>query len=432
MIEPNPATAAAVAEPKQRPGEAHEVLEVAFKARRREYYANPKEIPIRTGDWIIVQADRGEDLGRVHHTHEWVKRDHLPGNLRTVIRPARPDDLERLEQNRSKEERAFRTCKERVEHREVEMKVVDCEYQFDGNRITFFFTAEKRIDFRDLVKDLASIFRTRIELRQIGVRDESGRIGGMGTCGRELCCATWLREFEPITLKMAKDQGLSPSPSKISGACGRLKCCLRYELDFYKESAREFPKVGSRVDLQGVTWEVGRVDIFNRRLKLYDGAGKESEIALEEIPSGTKLVGPTRDRRKGCDKKGCGSRGAKPGDGGGHDHPTDKPEQPGRTGRRDPSGRSHRGGRAKSAPPAPAPPTGSGSAPGASGAPGAPGTPAPGENPPQGGIVRRPLDGPGRGRRRRRGRRDRGGGASGSGTSSNGPKGGPSGPAQGS
>ncbi|HSN67971.1 MAG TPA: regulatory iron-sulfur-containing complex subunit RicT, partial [Thermoanaerobaculia bacterium] len=332
MIEPNPATAGAVAEPKSAPADTHEVLEVAFKARRREYYANPKEIPLRAGDWVVVQADRGEDLGRVHHTHEWVKRSHLPGNLRPVLRPARPEDHERLEQNRQKEERALQTCKERVQHRDIEMKLVDCEYQFDGNRITFFFTAEKRVDFRDLVKDLASMFRTRIELRQIGVRDESGRIGGMGTCGRELCCATWLREFEPITLKMAKDQGLSPSPSKISGACGRLKCCLRYELDFYKESAREFPKIGSRVELDGVDWEVGRVDIFHRTLRLFDETGKENQITLDEIPPGTKLVGPSRDRRKGCDKQGCGSRGAKPGDGG-HDDAAAGPAGPERPGR---------------------------------------------------------------------------------------------------
>ena len=431
MIEPNPAAAVSAGESKRGPGEVHEVLEVAFKAHRREYYANPKEIPVRTGDWIIVQADRGEDLGRVHHTHEWVKRDHLPGNLRSVLRPGRPEDVERLEQNRAKEERAFRTCKERVEHREVEMKVVDCEYQFDGNRITFFFTAEKRIDFRDLVKDLASIFRTRIELRQIGVRDESGRIGGMGTCGRELCCATWLREFEPITLKMAKDQGLSPSPSKISGACGRLKCCLRYELDFYKESAREFPKVGSRVELEGVAWEVGRVDIFNRRLKLYDGAGKENEIALDEIPSGTKLVGPTRDRRKGCDKKGCGSRGARPGDGGGHDH---APEKPGHADHPSQRGRPPQAGQARNIPPpppaqAPPPPP----APAQSGP--ALGTPPSGVTPPpEGSIVRRQLGGAGRGRRRRRGRRDRGAGgsAAGGGAPSGGAKDGPGGPTRGS
>ncbi|MEK7348336.1 MAG: regulatory iron-sulfur-containing complex subunit RicT [Candidatus Eisenbacteria bacterium] len=344
------ATAGAVADPKFAPAEAHEILEVVFKARRREYYANPKEVPLRGGDWIVVQAERGEDLGKVHHTHEWVKRNHLPGNLRVVIRQARPEDLERLEQNRAKEARAFQTCKERVLQREIEMKLVDCEYQFDGNRITFFFTAEKRVDFRDLVKDLAAVFRTRIELRQIGVRDESGRIGGMGTCGRELCCATWLRDFEPITLKMAKDQGLSPSPSKISGACGRLKCCLRYELDFYKGAAREFPKIGSQLELEGVAYEVGRVDIFHRTLTLHDEAGKPNVVMMDELPSGTKITGPSRDRRKGCDKQGCGSRGAKPGDGG-HDDAAagpagsagsagpgtpDRPGRPERGERRDP------------------------------------------------------------------------------------------------
>ncbi len=292
-----------------------QIIEVAFKGRRREYFANPRELPLHNGDYVVVQAERGEDLGRVHHTSEWVKRDDAPAALRDVIRPGRPDDLERLQANRRKEDRAFGICKERITQRDVEMKLVDCEYQFDGNRITFYFTAEKRVDFRDLVKDLASTFRTRIELRQIGVRDESGRIGGVGTCGRELCCATWLREFEPITLKMAKDQGLSPSPSKISGACGRLKCCLRYELDLYKEAQREFPKLGSKLTLEGTELEVARVDIFRRTLLLADATGGERTLELTDLPSGTKIVGPTRDRRKGCDKNNCGSRGARPGDG---------------------------------------------------------------------------------------------------------------------
>ena len=295
--------------------EAAEVIEVVFKGRRRAYFANPRELPAHEGDYVVVQAERGEDLGRVHHTSEWVKRSGLHGSLRQVLRAARPQDLELLERNRAKEERAFQICKDRIIQRDVEMKLVDCEYQLDGNRITFYFTAEKRVDFRDLVKDLAAAFRTRIELRQIGVRDEAGRIGGVGTCGRELCCATWLREFEPITLKMAKDQGLSPSPSKISGACGRLKCCLRYELDFYKQSAREFPKIGSKLTLPDGEWEIGRVDIFRRTLLLVDEGGKESSLELDALPAGTKIVGPTRDRRKGCDKTGCASRGARPGDG---------------------------------------------------------------------------------------------------------------------
>jgi len=293
----------------------NELIEVVFKGRRREYFTNPREIPVQEGDWVVVQADRGIDLGKVHHTSEWVKREDAPGKLRELLRPAQPEDLEVFERNRSKETRAFDTAKERIVHRDVDMKLVDVEYQFDGNRITFFFTAEKRVDFRDLVKDLASIFRTRIELRQIGVRDEAGRIGGVGTCGRELCCATWLRQFEPITLKMAKDQGLSPSPSKISGACGRLKCCLRYELDFYKEASREFPKIGSKLVLAGVEQEVARVDIFRRTLLLTDESGHETPLALSELPAGTKVVGPTRDRRRGCDKTRCGARGTKPGDG---------------------------------------------------------------------------------------------------------------------
>lgn len=293
----------------------NELIEVVFKGRRREYFTNPREIPVQQGDWVIVQADRGIDLGKVHHTSEWVKREDAPAKLRELLRPAQPEDLEVFERNRSKETRAFGTAKERIIHRDVDMKLVDVEYQFDGNRITFFFTAEKRVDFRDLVKDLASIFRTRIELRQIGVRDEAGRIGGVGTCGRELCCATWLRQFEPITLKMAKDQGLSPSPSKISGACGRLKCCLRYELDFYKEASREFPKIGSKLVLAGVEQEVSRVDIFRRSLLLTDESGHETPLALSELPAGTKVVGPTRDRRRGCDKTRCGARGTKPGDG---------------------------------------------------------------------------------------------------------------------
>jgi cell fate regulator YaaT (PSP1 superfamily) len=300
---------------KRTVAEAAETIEVTFKGRRREYFANPRELPVHVGDHVVVQAERGEDLGRVHHTSEWVKREHFSGGLRQVLRTATPDDLEALDRNRAREERALQTCKERVVQRDIEMKVVDAEYQLDGNRLTFFFTAEKRVDFRDLVKDLASTFRTRIELRQIGVRDESGRIGGMGTCGRELCCATWLREFEPITLKMAKDQGLSPSPSKISGACGRLKCCLRYELDFYKQSAREFPKIGSKLSLPDGEWEVGRVDIFSRTLYLTDEGGRESVRQLSDLPPGTQIQGPSRDRRKGCDKTRCAARGARPGDG---------------------------------------------------------------------------------------------------------------------
>ena len=367
------------------------VVELVFKGRRRDHYANVNRLPLREGDYVIVQAERGEDLGRVHHSNEWVSAAISPDGLRAVLRPARPEDLQRMQANRTREERAFVQCRDRIAQRDLEMKLVDCEFQLDGNRVTFYFTAEKRVDFRELVKDLASIFRTRIELRQIGVRDEAGRIGGVGTCGRELCCATWLREFEPITLKMAKDQGLSPSPSKISGACGRLKCCLRYELDFYRESAREFPKIGSRLTLEEVEWEVGRVDIFHRTLFLRDDAGKETTVLLTDVPKGTKITGPTRDRRKGCDKTRCGARGVAPGDG---ESVGEDPEN-GSSNGRDARGGSRgpdRGGRPQGGRPQGGPGGGHGS----HGGPGGPGGHGPGPGGPRHGRPPRRSPGPGR------------------------------------
>ena len=299
------------------------LIEIAFKGNRKEFFLWEGDAPPPLQAAVIVDADRGEDLGRVHSTGELaLKRaagvPHKPGEegaQRRARRLATGEDVQRHDELRSQDEIARRRAMERVKANNLLMKLSDAEWQWDRRKLTIYFTAEKRVDFRDLVKDLAAMFRTRIELRQIGVRDEAGRIGGVGTCGRELCCATWLREFEPITLKMAKDQGLSPSPSKISGACGRLKCCLRYELDFYKESNREFPKQGSRLTLPDGEFDVTRVDIFHRTLLLRDEGGKETTVLLSDVPKGTRIVGPSRDRRKGCDKNECASRGTKPGDG---------------------------------------------------------------------------------------------------------------------
>jgi cell fate regulator YaaT (PSP1 superfamily) len=305
-------------------------VEVRFKGTRKGYFTWPDDAePLRLRDPVIVEVERGRDYGRVTATGAVAQRKcggcstgacgvvepATDEPLKPVIRRATPDDTRNHHECRRSEEEVRQKVIERVRHHGLVMKVSDTEWQWDRNKLTIYFTAEQRVDFRALVRDLASLFRTRIELRQIGVRDEAGRIGGVGTCGRELCCATWLRQFEPITLKMAKDQGLSPSPSKISGACGRLKCCLRYELDFYKESAREFPKIGSRLTLEDGEWEVKRVDIFHRVLHLFADADKAKEVGLEDLPPGTRIAGPSRDRRKGCDKKGCESRGAKPGDG---------------------------------------------------------------------------------------------------------------------
>jgi len=163
------------------------------------------------------------------------------------------------------------------------MKLVDVEYQFDGNKITFYFTSEGRIDFRELVKDLAGVFRTRIDLRQIGVRDEARRFDGMGMCGRRLCCATYLKDFEPVSLKMAKDQNLPLTPSKISGACGRLMCCLAYELDYYKELTKDIPKIGSKIKVFGAEHRIEKVDIFNRTVILSDADRNQLEVKLEVL-----------------------------------------------------------------------------------------------------------------------------------------------------
>jgi len=293
-----------------------DIVQVALRGSRREFFLNSRNLWLKLRDKVIVQAEAGESLGTVFLKDPLLVELKRPGNVtREIIRKVEEEDLDQDDHNRVLEGTAFEYCRQRIDARDLKMDLAEVEVAFSGHRVTFYFSAEHRVDFRELVKDLAARFRCRIELRQIGVRDEAGRIGGVGTCGRELCCATWLRQFEPITLKMAKDQGLSPSPSKISGACGRLKCCLRYELDFYKEASREFPKIGSKLVLAGVEQEVSRVDIFRRTLLLTDESGNDTPLPLSEPPAGTKVVGPTRDRRRGCDKTRCGARGTKPGDG---------------------------------------------------------------------------------------------------------------------
>jgi cell fate regulator YaaT (PSP1 superfamily) len=191
--------------------------------------------------------------------------------------------MEILLRNRSREEEARGVCLGRIESRKLEMKLVDVEMQFDGNKITFYFTAEKRIDFRELVKDLASTFKTRIELRQIGVRDEAKRLDGVGPCGRRLCCSSFLRDFAPVTLRMARDQQLALSPNKISGVCGRLMCCLAYERDEYVEALRGFPRVGARVRTALFEGKVTKADVFSRTVTIRAGEEREIRVALGEV-----------------------------------------------------------------------------------------------------------------------------------------------------
>ena len=223
------------------------VIGVRFKANGKSYYFSPGDLELQQGDHVIVETARGTECGEVAKGPHDVPDSSIVKPLKTVTRMADAVDVRRMQQNRADEKRAFSVCEERIAKHKLDMKLVDVEYTFDNNKILFYFTADGRIDFRDLVKDLAGVFRTRIELRQIGVRDESKMLGGLGICGQPFCCSRFLRDFQPVSIKMAKEQGLSLNPAKISGSCGRLMCCLAYEQPAYEYLNRITPGVGSIV-----------------------------------------------------------------------------------------------------------------------------------------------------------------------------------------
>jgi cell fate regulator YaaT (PSP1 superfamily) len=216
-----------------------EVVGVRFRSAGKIYYFNPGTFTLPVNTYVIVETARGVELGQVVLGLRQVEEEEVVLPLKKVLRIATPEDLEEMKVNQAKEEKAKEICLKKIEKHELPMKLVDVEYTFDGSKIIFYFTAEGRVDFRELVKDLASVFRTRIELRQIGVRDEAKMLGGLGSCGRELCCATFLGDFEPVSIKMAKEQNLSLNPTKISGICGRLMCCLNYESVCYECKKKE-------------------------------------------------------------------------------------------------------------------------------------------------------------------------------------------------
>ncbi len=223
------------------------VIGVRFKANGKSYYFSPGDLELQQGDHVIVETARGTECGEVAKGPHDVPDSSIVKPLKTVTRMADAVDVRRMQQNRADEKRAFSVCEERIAKHKLDMKLVDVEYTLDRNKILFYFTADGRIDFRDLVKDLAGVFRTRIELRQIGVRDESKMLGGLGICGPPFCCSRFLRDFQPVSIKMAKEQGLSLNPAKISGSCGRLMCCLAYEQPAYEYLNRITPGVGSIV-----------------------------------------------------------------------------------------------------------------------------------------------------------------------------------------
>ena len=223
------------------------VVGVKFKETGKAYYFDPDNITTEIGDAVIVETARGLEYGTVSMPVKEIEESEIVSPLKKIIRIATESDKQQLEKNKKKEKEAFSICEEKIASHKLEMKLVDVEYTFDGNKILFYFTADGRVDFRELVKDLAAVFRTRIELRQIGIRDEAKMLGGIGICGRGLCCSTYLDGFHPVSIKMAKEQGLSLNPTKISGNCGRLMCCLKYEQNCYDEFSKIAPSVGAVV-----------------------------------------------------------------------------------------------------------------------------------------------------------------------------------------
>ena len=256
------------------------VIGVRFRKAGKVYYFSPGEEDIKTGQHVIVETARGVEYGYVVlGTHE-VDDKKVVQPLKSVIRMATEADEETERKNKEKEKEAFKICLEKIRKHELDMKLIDTEYTFDNNKVLFYFTADGRIDFRELVKDLASVFKTRIELRQIGVRDETKIVGGIGICGRPLCCASYLSEFIPVSIKMAKEQNLSLNPTKISGVCGRLMCCLKYEEETYEELNSKLPNVGDYVTTDdGLKGEVHSVSILRQMVKVVVTVnGDEKEI----------------------------------------------------------------------------------------------------------------------------------------------------------
>ena len=255
------------------------VVGVRFRQTCKMYYFSPGEFAIRTGDGVIVETARGIEYGTVVMGITEMTDDKVVQPLKPVIRIATKEDQVVRELNSKKEEEAFKICEEKIARHGLEMKLVDVEYTFDGNKVLFYFTADGRIDFRELVKDLASVFKTRIELRQIGVRDETKILGGIGICGRPLCCHSHLSEFVPVSIKMAKEQNLSLNPTKISGVCGRLMCCLKHEEETYEYLNKKLPNVGDFVTTDdGLKGEVHSVNVLRQLVKVLVEENDEKEI----------------------------------------------------------------------------------------------------------------------------------------------------------
>ena len=263
------------------------VIAVKFKTSLRHYYFDPGDLRLKSGEYVIVETARGVEIGLTRGGITTISDDEIVTELKPILRKANQTDLDRDKANLAKKKESISVCKERILAHDLDMKLIDAEYTFDDTKLIFYFTSEKRVDFRELVKDLAGLFKIRIELRQIGVRDEARMLGGLGNCGRELCCKNWLQDFEPVSIKMAKVQNLSLNPNKISGCCGRLMCCLKYENDVYQELKKGLPNNGEIVDAPEGPAKVVDVNLFTGKIKvLYienEKNGETSEKLFSDI-----------------------------------------------------------------------------------------------------------------------------------------------------
>ena len=274
------------------------VIGVRFRSAGKVYYFAPEDLDISQGDHVVVETARGVEYGYVVLGIKEVDDEKLVQPLKPVMRVATPEDDEKAEKNREKEKEAFKICLEKIRKHELDMKLIDAEYTFDNNKVLFYFTADGRIDFRELVKDLAAVFKTRIELRQIGVRDETKILGGIGICGRPLCCHSYLADFVPVSIKMAKEQNLSLNPTKISGVCGRLMCCLKNEQETYEELNSRLPNVGDFVTTpDGLKGEVNSLSVLRQLVKVVVNL-ENDEKEIREYKVGELRFKPRRKKEK--------------------------------------------------------------------------------------------------------------------------------------
>ncbi len=283
-----------------------EVVGVRFKSAGKMYYFSPGPLEIEEGEGVIVETARGMEYATVELGRTMVGDENVVKPLKSIVRIADEKDIKRHEENESKKAEALKLCQEKILKHNLEMKLIDVEYTFDNNKIVFYFTADGRIDFRELVKDLAGVFRMRIELRQVGVRDEAKMLGGVGCCGRPLCCASWLSDFQPVSIKMAKNQNLSLNPTKISGICGRLMCCLKYENDTYCQLRKGMPDVNDLVDTPEGKAKVVETDILRSIVKVRVFTGEKDDDGQDKL--GSDIIEFDREKVKKLGKgknNGC-------------------------------------------------------------------------------------------------------------------------------